>query len=268
MSATPPEGPRTVSLTLPLPSARTGWLAAGIGLGLLAAVLAGPLLATRPIRAADGGSNPTEHTISVTGTGRIVLSPDIADLRLGVSATAASVKAARQSAAQRMTAVIAALKQLGIDDKDIQTTTLSLQPTYDYSGSTNPPRITGYVLANAVAVTVRDLSKVGDAIDNSLAAGATTLDSVGFRVSDQASAEGQARTAAMTEAHAKAKTLADAAGVSISGVSSIAEAVAPVPNPMYYGAMAGAASGKDVATPVQPGTNEITVTVTVVYLIG
>ena len=259
--------PRTVSLTLPVPSARTGWLAAGILLGLLAAVLAGPRLAARPILATDGTATPPEHTISVTGTGKVVLSPDIADLRLGVSANAGTVKAAREAAAARMTAVIAALKQLGIAEADIQTTTLSLQPTYDYSGSTNPPRITGYVLSNAVAVTIRDLAKVGDAIDDSLAAGANSLDSVAFRVSDQAAAEGQARTAAMTEAKAKAQTLASAAGVSISGVASIAEAVAPVPYPIYYGA-AGSAAGKDVATPVQPGTNEITVTVTVVYLIG
>jgi uncharacterized protein len=260
--------PRTVCLTIPLPSARTGWLAAGVLLGLLTAVLAGPLLAARPILATDGTSSNPEHTISVSGTGKVVLSPDIADLRLGVSATAGTVKAARQAAAVRMTAVIAALRHLGIDDRDIQTTTLSLQPTYDYSGSTNPPRITGYSLSNAVAVTVRDLSKLGDAIDDSLAAGASSLDSVSFRVADQAAAEGQARTAAMTEAKAKAQTLASAAGVSISGVSSIAESVAPVPYPIYYGAMAGSAAGKDVATPVQPGTNEITVTVTVVYLIG
>jgi len=260
--------PRTVSLTLPVPGTRTGWLVAGALLGVLTAVLAGPLLAARPILATDGSGTTPEHTISVTGTGTVVLSPDIADLRLSVSANAGTVKAARQAAAERMTAVIAALKALGIDDKDIQTTTLSLQPTYDYAGSSNPPRITGYQLSNAVAVTVRDLSKLGDAIDNSLAAGATTLDSVSFRVADQAGAESQARTAAMTEAKATAQTLASAAGVSISGVSSIAEAVAPVPYPVYYGAMAGAAAGKDVSTPVQPGTNEITVTVTVVYLIG
>jgi len=260
--------PRTVSLTLPLPSARSGWLAAGILLGLAAAVAAGPLLAARPTLAVDGTSTTPEHTISVSGTGKVVLSPDLADLRLGVSATAGSVKAARESAAQRMTAVIAALKALGIDDKDIQTTTLSLQPTYDYSANTNPPRITGYTLSNAVAVTVRDLSKLGDAIDNSLAAGANSLDSVGFRVSDQAAAEKQARQSAMTEAQAKAKTLADAASVSISGVASIAEQVAPVPYPVYYGAMAGAPAAKDAATPVEAGTNEITVTVTVVYLIG
>jgi len=165
-----------------------------------------------------------------------------------------------------MTAVLASLKKLGIADKDIQTTTLSLQPTYDYSTGTTPPRLTGYQLSNAVAVTVRDLDKVGDAIDAALAAGATTLDGVSFRVADQAAAEAQARQAAMTEAKAKAKSLADAAGISIAGVASISETSAPVPYPIYYGSAATGA--KDVATPVQPGSTEVTVTVTVVYLIG
>jgi uncharacterized protein YggE len=259
--------PRTVSITLPLPSSRAAYLAVGLALGMMSAIVAGPLLAARPILATEGTTTTPEHTISVTGTGKVVLSPDVADLRLGVSSAARTVREARNDAASKMTAVITALKQLGIDDKDIQTTTLSLQPSYDYSTNTNPPRLTGYVLSNAVAVTVRDLAKVGDAIDNSLAAGATTLDGVSFRVADETNAEKQARQAAMAEAQAKAKTLADAAGVSISGVASISESVAPIPYPMYYGAAAGAAT-KDVSTPVQPGTNEISVTLTVVYLIG
>ena len=257
--------PRTVSFTLPTPGARAGWLAVGLALGMLAAVLAGPLLSVRPILATDPNSS-AEHTISVSGTGHIVLSPDIADLRLGVSSTAKTVKEARSLAAASMTAVLASLKKLGIADKDIQTTTLSLQPTYDYSTGTTPPRLTGYQLSNAVAVTVRNLDNVGDAIDAALAAGATTLDGVSFRVADQAAAEAQARQAAMTEAKAKAKSLADAAGISIAGVVSISETSAPVPYPIYYGSAATGA--KDVATPVQPGSTEVTVTVTVVYLIG
>jgi len=258
--------PRTVSISLPVPGSRAGWLAVGLALGMLAAVLAGPLLAIRPILATDP-TGTTEHTISVSGTGHIVLSPDTADLRLGVSSTAKTVKAARSLAATSMTAVIASLKKLGIADKDIQTTTLSLQPIYDYSTNTNPPRLNGYQLSNAVAVTIRDLEVVGDAIDGALAAGATSLDGVSFRVADQAAAEAQARQAAMTEAKAKAKTLADAAGVSIAGVASISETVAPVPYPIYYGA-AGAPAAKDVQTPVQAGSNDVSVTVAVVYLIG
>ena len=257
---------RTISISLPVPGSRAGWLATGLALGMLGAVLAGPLLSARPALAIDPtGAN--EHTIAVSGTGRIVLSPDTADLRLGVSATAKTVKAARSLAATSMTAVIASLKNLGIADKDIQTTTLSLQPVYDYSLNTNPPRLTGYQLSNAIAVTVRDLDKLGDAIDNALAAGATSLDGVSFRVADQTAAEQQARQAAMDQAKAKANTLADAAGVSISGVASISETVAPVPYPVYYGYAAGAPE-KDVQTPVQPGSTEVIVTVSVVYLIG
>ncbi|MGH9885892.1 MAG: SIMPL domain-containing protein, partial [bacterium] len=127
---------------------------------------------------------------------------------------------------------------------------------------------TGYQLANAIAVTVRDLDKLGDAIDNALAAGATSLDGVSFRVDDQTAAEQQARHAAMDQAKAKAKTLADAAGISIAGVASITESVSPVPYPIYYGLNAAGTPGKDVATPVAPGSTEVSVTVAVVYLIG
>jgi uncharacterized protein len=260
---------RTISISLPVPGSRTGWLAAGLAIGAFAAILAGPMLQTRHAFAADPTTTTPEHTISVAGTGHIVLSPDTADLRLGVSSTAKTVKAARAAAAGSMTKVIASLKNLGIADKDIQTTILSLQPLYDYSSNSNTPRLTGYQLSNAIAVTIRDLDKVGDAIDDSLAAGATSLDGVSFRVADQAAAEQQARQAAMDEAKAKAKTLADAAGVSISGVSSISETVAPVPYPVYYGfGAAGAPQATDVKTPVAPGSTEVTVTVAVVYLIG
>ncbi len=76
----------------------------------------------------------------MTGTGRVVISPDIADLRVGVMVTKPTVKAAREAAAESMTKVVDALKKLGIADKDIQTTILSLQPVYDYSTNSNPPR--------------------------------------------------------------------------------------------------------------------------------
>jgi uncharacterized protein len=257
----------TVTFTLPVPGARTRWLAVGLAAGLLVAGLASPLFSPRPILAVDPNGNPAEHTLSMSGSGHVVLSPDVADLRLGVNVNATTVKAARAAAARAMTAVIASLKRLGIAEEDIQTTIVSLQPTYDYASGTNPPRLTGYAFSNGIAVTIRDLGEVGDAIDGALAAGATSLDGVSFRVDDQAAAEKQARESAMAEAKAKAQTLADAAGVSITGVASISETVSPVPYPIYYGAMAGAPD-KAIPTPVQAGTTDITVAVTVVYLIG
>ncbi len=257
---------RSISITLPIPGARGAWLALGLVAGLVGGAVGGPLLSPRPTLATDPTATPPEHRISVTGSGRVVLTPDTADVRLGVTATAKTVKAARANAAAAMTAVIASLRTLGIADRDIKTTTLSLQPTYDYSSGTTPPRVTGYNLTNAVAVTIRDLGKLGDAIDGALAAGATSLDGVTFRVADQSAAETQARQAAMAEAAATAKTLADAAHVSITGVASISETVAPIPYPVQYNAAAGVA--KDVATPVMTGTTEVSVTVAVVYVIG
>lgn len=259
----------TTTITLPIPGSRARWLALGLAGGILVAALASPAFAPRTILGVDSSGTPPEHTINVTGTGRVVISPDVADLRIGVSASRPTVKAARQAAAESMTKIVAALKKLGIADADIQTTILSLQPVYDYSTNSNPPRLTGYQLQNSVAVTVRDLDKVGDAIDDSLTAGATTFDGVSFRVDDPAKAEAQAREAAMAQAKSKAETLAKGAGVSLAGVASISETAAAVPYPVFYGARdaAGAAPDKSVPTPVEAGTNEVTVTVAVSYLI-
>ena len=258
----------TTTVSIPVPGSRARWLALGLASGALVAAIASPAFAPRPILGVDANGTTPEHLISVTGTGRVVISPDVADLRVGVMVSRSTVKAARQAAAESMTKVVAALKKLGIADKDIQTTILSLQPTYDYSNNSNPPKLTGYTLSNSVAVTVRDLDKVGDAIDDSLAAGATTFDGVTFRVDDPAKAEAQAREAAMVQAKSKADTLARAAGVSLGAVASISETSSPVPYPTYYARDAAvAAPAAGVATPVEAGTNEVTVTVAVSYLI-
>ncbi|HEY7827073.1 MAG TPA: SIMPL domain-containing protein [Candidatus Limnocylindrales bacterium] len=257
----------STTLTIPTPGRRARLIAAGIGVSLFVAATSLPALSPRPTLAADPSPTP-EHTISVSGTGTVTLKPDVADLHLGVAVSRPSVKAAQADAAAAMTKVLAALKALGIDDKDIQTSNVSLQPTYDYQNGSNPPRITGFQMSNSVTITVRDLAKVGDAIDNSLAAGATSVDGVTFRVSDQTAAEAQARQAAMTEARAKADTLASSAGIAIAGVASIVETSAPIYNPMPFAA--GAAAPTDsakVATPIQVGTNDVTITVNVVYLI-
>ncbi len=257
------------TLTIPSPGRTARLVAAGIGVTLFLAATSLPSFSPAPTRAVDPTPTANEHTISVSGTGTVTLQPDTADLHLGVLVNRSTVKAAQNDAAAAMTRVLAALKALGIDPKDIQTSNVSLQPTYDYSNNTNPPRITGYQMSNSVTVTVHDLAKLGDTIDNSLAAGATSLDSVNFRVNDEAGAEAQARQAAMAEAKSKADTLASAAGISIDGVASISETSAPIQVPIPYAA-AGAASAPDaskIATPIQAGTNDVTITVNVVYLI-
>jgi uncharacterized protein len=255
------------SVTIPLPSPRLGLLAVGLLAGLIVGANLAPALGPRPALAQETEREP-DRTISVSGAGRVNVVPDVVDLRLGVDVTRPKVKDARAVAAAQMNRVIAALKAAGIAEKDIQTANLSLQPVYDYSNSGAAPRLVGYRLTNTVAATVRDLDKVGDAVDGAMAAGANTLDSITFRVDDPAKAEAQARDAAMADAKAKADALAKAAGVSIVGVASIAETSSPVPVAYEYRGGAALDAAAEAPTPIMAGTNEVSVSVSVVYLLG
>lgn len=239
---------------------RMGWLTAGVLAGLIAAIVLAPNLAPQA-RAADETS--TDQTISVTGTGRVLIKPDVADLSLGVSVVRAKAADAEAAAADAMAQVITALKAAGVADADIQTTSLSLQPVYDWSSNTQ--RLTGYQMDNQVNITVRDLTKVGTTLDAAVEVGATSVSGITFRVQDQTAAERDARTAAMTDARAKADTLAAAGGVTIVKVVSISEISSPVPGPIYW---AETAARDGATTPVQPGNVAMEVTVTVVYGIG
>lgn len=203
-------------------------------------------------------------SIVVSGTGRVAVEPDVADLRLGVSVSRPTVEVARAEAARAMDAILAAVDGADIPRRDVRTSLLSVQPRYDYRDG-RAPALTGYELANVVEVTVRDLAKLGEVVDRTLEAGATSMDSLSFRVADPAPAERQARVLAMDAARARADVLAEAAGLAIVGVSDIVEggsARPPIPFPKAERMTLAAA---DVATPVEAGSLEVAVTVTVTY---
>ncbi len=205
-------------------------------------------------------------TIVVSGTGRVSVPPDVADVRLGVSVAAKTVRTTRAGAARTMTAVLRRLRAAGLADADLQTSNVQLQPTYDYSPDGKPPRLTGYTMSNTVVAVVRDLDKLAAVIDGALAAGATSLDGVTFRIADPAPAARQARTLAMADAAAKAGELAGAAGVAITGVAGISESgPGGGPVPMAKGVFAMA---RDAVTPVEAGENEVVISVSVAYRIG
>jgi uncharacterized protein YggE len=206
-----------------------------------------------------------KRSISVPGVGRVSVQPDIATLRLGVLLVRQTAAAARESAAASMTAVIEALSAKGVARKDLRTALLSLSPVTDYSPETGP-RVTGYQAANSVAVTVRDLTSAGSLIDAALAAGATSMDGLDFSVDDPSAAEQQARTLAMEDAKRRAQTIAGAAGVKLGSVTGVVEGErgGPVPFPALR-AVAFKAEAAD--TPVEAGSQEIVVSVTVAYAI-
>jgi uncharacterized protein len=250
-----------------------GWLAIVAFGGLLVGLVAGPALAgviapTRPYAVAPGVSTdqPPEHAIAVTGSGTVTVIPDMATIRLGVLVEKPTAKAARDAAAASMTAVVAAIRALGIADKDIATSVVSLSPVYDYPQNATP-KIRGYQLQNIVSVTVRKLDALSDVLDNGVSAGATSVDGISFDVADRTAAEATAREAAVKDAKAKADTLASGVGVRITGVASMSESII---TPIWYGPnfAAGAAPSKDASTPVLPGTTDVVITVSVSFLIG
>ena len=207
---------------------------------------------------------PPLPTITVTGTGRVSVRPDVADLRLGVAFTEATVEAARAAGGRALNEVLARLRALGIEDRDLQTSIVSVNPQYDYSREGSPPRLVGYAITNLVAVVVRRIDTVGEAIDAALTAGATSVDRLTFRVDDPTAAEAEARALAVADARAKADTLATAAGVSIAGVAAMLEAGAAIPFPSPFQEM-GKLAARDASTPIEAGENEISASVTVVY---
>jgi uncharacterized protein YggE len=204
-------------------------------------------------------------TITVGGTGRIAVEPDVADLRLGVSVARPTVDGARADAAAAMTAILAAVRGAGVGSRDIRTTLVSVQPRYDYRDG-KPPLLTGYELANTVEVTIRDLAALGAVIDGSLTAGATSMDGLSFRVDDPTQAERAARLAAMAQARARADVLAEAASVTIAGVGEVVEGGGGSPG--YPQPKAARMMLADASTPVEGGTTEISVSVTVTYRIA
>jgi uncharacterized protein YggE len=231
---------------------------------LLLGIIIGPIVSGRSTIAADATTAP-EHTVSVYGAGDVSVAPDVADVVIGVSLQKPTVAGAQSAAATAMAAVVAAVKKDGVDDKDIVTINLTLSPVYDYSNG-SAPKLVGQQFSNTVKVTVRNLKSVATVVDDSIAAGATTVQGISFRLNDPKMAQSQARALAMADARAKADALTAAGGVSIKGVASIAETtVQTAPVSMSYAALDAAAKA---STPIQTGTTDIVVQVSVAYLIG
>jgi uncharacterized protein len=202
-------------------------------------------------------------SITVTGEGKVKVKPDTASLSVGVQATAATATEALNQANTSAAALIAALKGAGIADNDIATSGLSIYPQYGTSGNT----ITGYQASNNVTVTVRDITQTGPVIDAAAAAAANniTIGGVSFYVDDTEALIGAARADAINNARKRAGEYAAAAGVTVGGVVQISEASVNNPVPQFYPAAAADVSLASAATPIQTGTQDLTVSVTVVY---
>lgn len=197
------------------------------------------LLANKQHTVASGGTSMTQqHHIDVTGSGKVYATPDQATVQLGVISQAKSAADALKDNSAKTAAVLASIKTIGVDSKDVQTHDFSIYPTYDTNGAT----ITGYQVTNTVMVVIRDLANAGSILDQVVQAGANNVSGLSFDIADTSKLQTEARAKAIADARAKAEAMATAAGVSLGEIIAISESVSSMPMPMAKMAMADAAS--------------------------
>ncbi|MBT3070543.1 SIMPL domain-containing protein [Rhodomicrobium sp. Az07] len=196
---------------------------------------------------------PAQRTpmIEVSGTGSVQVKPDIAVIRIGVATEDANAEAAVAKNSAATAKVLSEVAAAGIEKKDLQTSQFSLYPQ---TATASYPRkdgagITTFRASNTVSVTVRNLDRLGEILGASVAAGSNRISGPDFAVSEPEKYLGDARRKAVEAALAKAKTYAEAAGMKLGAVLSIAEDGAGSPAPVFR----GAAYAKAQSVPVEVG---------------
>ncbi len=211
----------------------------------------------------DGVSEMGGLGIAVGGRGRITGAPDTLEIQMGVTVSRRSVADAMQEAADLADALLAVLDEEGIADRDIQTVDFSISPEYDFQ--LNTQRLTGYRVTNLFKVIVRDLDAARSVIGAGAAAGgdAIRIHNVRFALEDDSALVQEARAAAWQDAIAKARELADLAGVSLGLPVSITESFAPSSSDFRLTEYAAGA----LLAPIEPGGLTVDITIQVQFSI-
>ena len=199
--------------------------------------------------------------ISVIGEASVSVAPDQAQIDGGVTSDAKTAREAAEANNAAMGKVLLALKGAGIEEKDIQTSRLSLQPQYA-PNRTGPSPVTGYRASNRVTIRVRDVTKVASVIDVLVGAGANDIGGINFTVSQPSKHMDDAREKAVADARRKAEIFARAAGVTLGEPISISEEGSPTP--LFRGKMAAPMAA---GAPVAQGEETLSVTVSVSWAI-
>lgn len=215
----------------------------------------------------------TQNTITVSGTGKSSVAPDIAHISFSVQENASTVAAAQDSATKRTNASLAALKKLGIADADVKTTGYNVYPQYEQQPCLNgacpqpsAPKIASYQVSQTVEVKVRDTAKAGDVLQALGTLGVQNISGPDFGVDDPSKTQEEARANAIKDAKEKAEVLARQLGVHLGKVASFNESTGGT-YPMYQALGKSAAMDSVQATPptLPTGTNDTTVNVTITY---
>jgi uncharacterized protein len=201
-------------------------------------------------------------TYNVNGEGKVSISPDIAVLSVGVTANGNTVQQARDQMNSIINKVSEAVKDLGVEAKDIQTSSYNISPNYDFTGGSQ--KITGYNANTNLSIKVKKLDNVNGIIDASTQNGANQVNGLSFDVENRTEAENEAREKAIDDAKKKAQQAAKVAGFKLGNLVNYQENFTggPIPLPARAGNLA--ADSKE-ATQVEPGSTEIVISVTLSF---
>lgn len=202
--------------------------------------------------------------LSVSAQAEASRVPDVATLSAGVVTQAADANAALRANAERMNALMAAIKAAGIAEKDVQTSGLNVHPQYRHSDDT-APAITGYQASNTVSLKVRDIAALGDVLDALVASGANQVNGPSFEIDEPEAVYDEARQAALQKAQQRARMYAQSLGMRVRRIVSISEGGGFMPPPRPMMRMEAAAMDMAASSPVSPGQTTLTANLDVVF---
>jgi len=214
--------------------------------------------------AASAETQDPKPQIRVTGRATVSVQPEQASVDVGVVTEATEARDAARLNAEKLDAVLAAIRSALGSSAKLETVNYSLNPVYRYPEPRTEPVLTGYSASNVIRVQELALDKVGEVIDLATSSGANSVSNIVFGLRDEAAAKARALRDAAIDAKAKADTLADALGVQVLGILSVSEGEPDIirPQPMYRAEMAMAQA--DAPTPIEAGTIEVRASVTLV----
>ncbi len=218
----------------------------------------------------------TFRSFSVSGEGKVISIPDVAQISFGlITQGGKNIGAIQNENSEKINAMIEFLKSQNVDKKDIKTQNYNLEPRYQYYNCPHPessvtpclpPDIVGYTISQSVQVKIRDFSKIGDILSGVVQKGANNVSQLSFQVDDPEKIKNQARTEAIKQAKEKAEAIAKSAGFKVGQLLSIDES-GFTPQGIYraYGLGAAEIKAGAISPSIEPGSQEITINVTLKY---
>ena len=212
-----------------------------------------------------GKSLPASRTITISADGKAVVLPDIATFFFSVVNEGNDPEELSAKNNEIINEALGLVKKEGVEDKDIKTTSYDLSPRYNYDEKRRTNFIDGYRLSQTITVKIRDFSKISKILAALPGLGINQIGSLSFGVDEPDTYLNEAREQAFQKAREKADAMAKQNHVRIKKVITFSEFTGGYPRPMYAKAEIGGFGGDIVAPQIEPGSQEVTVNVSVTY---